>query len=57
MMRWSENGEREVDAVAPTQSIKAPLIEVCERKALDRAFKRARKEGQAVLVLGGPLHV
>jgi len=44
---------KELDAIAPTRSIKARLIEVREREALDRAFKQARREAQAVLVLGG----
>ena len=43
---------KELEAVAPTRSIRARLIEVRDPEALERAFKRAAKEARAVLVLG-----
>ena len=45
---------KELEAIAPTRSIKPRLMEVRDSEALDRAYKRARREAQAVLVLGGP---
>jgi putative ABC transport system substrate-binding protein len=46
---------KELEAIAPTLRMKVRFIEVREPEALDRAFKRARRETQAVLVLGDPL--
>jgi putative ABC transport system substrate-binding protein len=42
---------KEVQTIAPERGIKIRLIEVRSPEALDQAFKRARKEAQAVLVL------
>jgi len=44
---------KEVEAIAPTRGIKARLIEVRDAATLDRAFKQARKEAQALLFPGG----
>ena len=41
-----------LEATAPTRSLKARLIEVREPQTLDRAFKQARQQAQAVLILG-----
>ena len=46
---------KELEAIAPTRGMKVRFIEVHEPEALHRAFKRARREAQAVLVLGDPL--
>ena len=43
---------KELEAIARTRGMKVRFIEVREPEALDRAFKRARREAQAVLVLG-----
>jgi len=43
---------KELVAIAPTRSIKVRVIQVNDREGLDRAFKQARREAQAVLVLG-----
>jgi putative tryptophan/tyrosine transport system substrate-binding protein len=43
---------KEVEAIAPSRSIRTRLIEVRKPEALDRAFRQARKEAQAVLILG-----
>jgi putative tryptophan/tyrosine transport system substrate-binding protein len=45
---------KELEAIAPTRSIKPRLMEVRDSEALERAYKRARREAQAVLILGGP---
>ena len=45
---------KELEAIAPTRSIKVRLMEVRDPKALDRVYKQARREAQAVLILGGP---
>jgi len=44
---------KEVEKLAPTRGIKVRHIEVRDAAALDRAFKQARKEAQALLVPGG----
>jgi len=44
---------KEVEGIAPTRGIKVRLIEVRDTESLDRAFKQARKEAQAVLFPGG----
>jgi putative ABC transport system substrate-binding protein len=43
---------RELEAVGPTRRLTAKLIEVREPEALDRVFKQARRQAQAVLILG-----
>ena len=43
---------KELEAIAPTRGVKIRLIEVRKPEMFDSAFKRARKEAQAVLVLG-----
>ena len=43
---------KELEGIAPTRNMKVRLIEVRDPHALDRGFKQARKEAQAVLVLG-----
>jgi putative ABC transport system substrate-binding protein len=44
---------KEVEGIAPTRGIKVRVIEVRDTESLDRAFKQARKEAQAVLFPGG----
>jgi putative ABC transport system substrate-binding protein len=44
---------KEVEAIAPSRGIRARLIEVRDAGALDRAFKQARREAQALLFPGG----
>jgi len=44
---------KEVEAVAPTRNLKARLIQVRDAGGLDRAFKQARREAQALLFPGG----
>ena len=46
---------REVEQIAPNLSITAHLLEVHNPEAYDRAFRQARKEAQAVLVLSDVL--
>ena len=46
---------KEVESVAPTRNIRIRLIDVRSPNALDSAFAAARKEAQAVLVLGDHL--
>ena len=46
---------KEVEAIAPNWSITAHLVEVRNPEAYDRAFRQARKEAQAVLVLSDVL--
>ena len=41
-------------AIGPTRGVKVRFIEVHEPQALDRAFKQARREAQAILVLADP---
>jgi putative ABC transport system substrate-binding protein len=42
---------KELEAIAPTRSLKLRLIDVREPGALDRAFEQARRKAQAVLIL------
>jgi len=44
---------KEVEQIAPTRGIKVRHIEVRDAGALDRAFKQARREAQALLIPGG----
>ena len=44
---------KEVEAIAPTRGVRAWLIEVRDAGELERAFKEARKEAQALLFPGG----
>ncbi len=44
---------QELDAIAPSRGIKVRLIGVRKEEALDHAFRQARKEAEAALVLGG----
>jgi putative ABC transport system substrate-binding protein len=46
---------KELEAVAPTRSLKLLRIEVRDAGALDRAFDEAERKAQAVLVLPAPL--
>jgi putative ABC transport system substrate-binding protein len=46
---------KEVEAIAPSRSIRTRRIEVRNPEGLDRAFEQARKEAQAVLALGDSL--
>jgi putative ABC transport system substrate-binding protein len=46
---------KELEAVAPTRGLKLELIEVRESSTLDRAFERAARKAQAVLVLPAPI--
>jgi putative ABC transport system substrate-binding protein len=43
---------KEVEAIAPRRSIRIRLIDVRNPEALDHAFKHARREAQAVLLVG-----
>ncbi len=46
---------QELEAAAPARRLKLRFIEVRNPEAFDHAFKQARREAQAVLVLGDPL--
>ena len=41
---------KELEAIAPTRGMKVRFLELREPEALDRAFKQARREAQAILV-------
>ena len=45
---------KDLEAVAPTRTLKVRIIEVREPGALDRAFEQARREAQGVLMLPAP---
>jgi putative ABC transport system substrate-binding protein len=44
---------KELEAIKGTRSIKVRFIGVRDEKALDRAFKQAQQEAQAILIPGG----
>jgi len=46
---------KELEAIAPTRGLKIRLIEVRQPAALDNAFERVEKKGQALLVLPTPI--
>jgi putative tryptophan/tyrosine transport system substrate-binding protein len=46
---------KELEAIAPTRSLRLQLIEVREPGALDRAFEQAKRKAQAVLILPYPV--
>ncbi|MGH2361296.1 MAG: ABC transporter substrate-binding protein, partial [bacterium] len=48
---------KELEVIAPTRGLKLVIIAVREPESLDRAFKQAYREAQAVLVLPDPLTV
>ena len=43
---------KDLQAIAPTRGLKLRIIEVRAQAALDRAFKQARRDAHAVLVVG-----
>jgi putative ABC transport system substrate-binding protein len=45
----------ELEAVAPLLRLKLKIVDLREAGMLDRAFKQARRQAQAVLVLPGPV--
>jgi putative tryptophan/tyrosine transport system substrate-binding protein len=47
--------QEQLEAAAPARGLKLRLIEVRNPEAFDHAFKQARREAQAVLVLSDPL--
>jgi putative tryptophan/tyrosine transport system substrate-binding protein len=46
---------KEVEAIAPRRGVKLRVIEVRDAESLDEAFKEARRQAQAALVLPDPM--